>query len=101
MLFMADRAITIKESDENACTIADLEKLDEMLNAHKINHFFSIPMGDENGIAIDQNDAAILYYEEENEMTVDLIYALWAKTCRGADDKKIAKCLERIADRFA
>lgn len=100
-MFIADRTITIKSTDKHRIENGMIEKLDEMLNGYNITHFFTTPIDSTNGIANNDEDYLNLFYDEEDEMTVDLVYALWCKTIRHIEDKLICNALSEMAKRAA
>lgn len=92
-MFIADRVQKIRDREGYEIKTGMIEKLDEMLTAYGVEHFFSLPDGDGSGVAVDQDEVVYVYYEEKDRMTFALVYMLWAKTVRGADDDKIKKAM--------
>ena len=98
-MFVADRYINIKETEEYRMDEAKAEKLDEMLNQFGVVHFFSYPIESENGIAIHDDHFLSLAYDSKDELTVTLVYALWMKTVRGIEEERIIKGLTKFCER--
>lgn len=101
-MFVANRYQVIKDY-EGVESVSNemIEKLDEMLTEYGVQHFFTLPEGDENGIAINDDEIVYLYYDaDKDEMTFGLVYMLWAKTVRKVSDERLAKAMKKFADKL-
>lgn len=99
-LFIANRYQVVKNTED--CTINEgmIEKLDEMLTEYGVKHFFTLPDGDANGSAIDQDAVVNVFYDDDTDsMTFFLVYALWSKTVRKISDKRIIHGIEKYIGR--
>jgi hypothetical protein len=76
---------------------ATLDKLDEMLSAYGVKHSFALPREDD----IEKKPDAVvtLLYADADDMALSLIYALFCKVYRNADDNPLAEALARVASR--
>ena len=97
-MFIADRIQVIKQREGEAeITNEMIEKLDQMLTEYGVQHFFSLPKGDNEGIALDDDEILYIYYDRaQDEMTFNLVYMLWAKTVRNVSDERILKWIKNI-----
>ena len=95
-LFIADRTQTIKDTEKHPIKEGMIEKLDEMLTANGIQHFFTLPIDATDGIANNDDDCLNLFYDSKDETVFFLTYALWTKMYRGTDDKTIKKAMQKF-----
>lgn len=101
MVKIFDRYINIKNREEfEDCTEEMLEKLDQMLNEYGIAHAFTLAGADEIE-AINSKDGleycVTLMYEEEDELTCELVFTLWARYYRKAPDTTIKKAMYKMS----
>jgi hypothetical protein len=75
-----------------------LDKLDEMLDTYGIEHSFTLP----HGACLEKHPTAVmaLNYKGEDNMALSLVYALFSKIYRGADDYRLGKVLAQIASDY-
>nr|DAT93971.1 MAG TPA: hypothetical protein [Caudoviricetes sp.] len=100
MLKIYDAYLNIKNSEglEN-CTMEMLEKLNQMLTEYDVSHTFSLASEKEIE-AINDTGAeyfVTVMYEKKDEMTFNLVYALWLRVYRKVSTEKIRKALGRIS----
>ena len=90
-MFIADHYQNIRDTDEYPMTNELLETLDQLLNQFNVQHFFNY------GYQADINeDPDIVYsvmYEEKDQATFFLVYAIWCKQYRGLPDEKLYKAM--------
>jgi hypothetical protein len=70
-----------------------------MLNEYDVQHFFSLPINATDGIANNPDDYVTVFYESENSVTFNLVYAVWCKCVRRIDDETIYNALEKLFGR--
>lgn len=101
-MFVASRFQVIKDIEgEPEVTEEMLEKLDAMLTEYGVNHFFALPMGDEDGVAINDDEVAVVYYDGDvDRIKFNLVYVLWSKAVRQIHDERIERGIKRWADRL-
>lgn len=99
-----DRYVIIRDYDNDdipGVLDADdekLEKLDAMLNEYNISHCFTYPNFE--GSDPDPDNAVVrLIYGTEDEMTLELVYCLWAYIHRNIPREKILECFAKKAKR--
>lgn len=95
-MFIADRMIAIHDKEDSIVSYEMIEKLDQMLNEYNVPHAFTLYNADHQ----DTDVAFNLYYEEKDEMTLDLVLMLWAKLERKFNDEKISEMMRRASQRF-
>lgn len=97
-MFVADKYQVIKNREGlKDVDYAMVEVLDQMLNDNGIQHFFSLPEGDDDGIQIRDEEVTYVYYDSsKNDLEFELVYMLWAKTIREVPDDKIKEAMKRI-----
>ena len=95
-MFIADRIIAIHDKEDSIVSYEMIEKLDQMLNEYNVPHAFSLYFADHQ----DTDVAFNLYYEEKDEMTLDLVLMHWAKLERKFNDEKISEMMRRASQRF-
>lgn len=97
-MFVADKYQVIKNREGlKDVDYAMVEVLDQMLNDNGIQHFFSLPEGDDDGIQIRDEEVTYVYYDSsKNDLEFKLVYMLWAKTIREVPDEKIKEAMKRI-----
>lgn len=97
-MFVADKYQVIKNREGlKDVDYAMVEVLDQMLNNNGIQHFFSLPEGDDDGIQIRDEEVTYVYYDSsKNDLEFKLVYMLWAKTIREVPDEKIKEAMKRI-----
>lgn len=107
MTYCYDRMILIKDPDTETdyltgaldMTEALLEKLDEMLNQYNLPHAFTLPFFD--GSDPDPDNAVVrMFYREEDEMTVELVYCLFSHLHRHVPGAKIYQGFAKKAKRL-
>lgn len=100
-MFVANRYQIIKNYEDTIEVNEEMvEKLDKMLTENGVQHFFSLPAGDENGCAINDDEVVYVYYDADiDDMTFKLVYMLWAKTVRHIKDEKIVKAMKTITEK--
>lgn len=99
-MFIADRYQVIKNYEGNTIEQGMIEKLDEMLTANGIEHFFSLPEGDKDGIALRDDEVVYCYYDASKDAVAFLgIYAMWAKRVRGFSDERIKEAVKRYIEK--
>jgi len=93
-----DKLITMYDREGCEPVFATVDKLEAMLKQYGIKHAFIYPHPQ----TIKENNEATLQlcYNEEDDMTVCLIYTLFSKVHRKANDEKIAGCLIKTASRY-
>ena len=92
-MFVSDERLRVKVEEAVKDPEPMIEKLDEMLTANGVQHFFSLPIE-----ALDDDEYILdLFYDSKDRITVDLVYMLWAKTERAIADEKILEAMKRIA----
>lgn len=98
MVTIFDRYFNIKNRERfEDCTKEKLEKLSFMLKASGVDHAFCFTTEEEIK-QINDNGAeycVTLMYEEEKEVTCELVYMLWMKLYRNASDEDIKKAMGR------
>jgi hypothetical protein len=99
MTTVFDNCVVMKDKEGVAGVHETLDKLDEMLGFHGIKHSFVLPHGAD--IKKNPNSVVTLNYSTEDDMTVSLVYALFCKVYRHADDNMLAKALTRIGNRYS
>lgn len=88
-MFVADHKITLKNKEGwNDITNGMVEQLDRMLSDYGIQHFFTLPEGDEDGF-VTNDEEYYLFYNEKDSDEMFLIYALWMKRWRGISEKEL------------
>ena len=94
-----DTRLVIKDMDGFPSVNETLSKLDEMLNFYDVDHCFTLPFGTD----FDNHPTAMvtLFYNEEDDMLLSLVYALFSKVYRHCDDKSLGGSLAKIARRHA
>lgn len=100
MLKIFDRHLNIKNSDDlKDCTMDLVEKLDGMLTEYGVEHAFCLASKEEvDSInSTDSEYCVSVIYDKEDEMTFNLVYALWFRVYRKASTEKIRKALSRIS----
>ena len=97
-MFVADKIQVIKNHEGlKDVTYEMVEVLYQMLTDNGIQHFFSLPEGDDDGIQIRDEEVTYVYYDSsKNDMEFKLVYMLWAKTVREVPDDKIKEAMKRI-----
>lgn len=97
-MFVADKIQVIKNREGlKDVTYEMVEVLDQMLTDNGIQHFFSLPEGDDDGIQIRDEEVTYVYYDSsKNDLEFKLVYMLWAKTIREVPDEKIKEAMKRI-----
>lgn len=95
-MFNADRMIAIHDKEDSIVSYEMIKKLDQMLNEYNVPHAFTLYDPDNQ----DTDVAFNLYYEEKDEMTLDLVLMLWAKLERKFNDKKIFEMMRHASQRF-
>jgi hypothetical protein len=98
MVTVFDRFLVIRNREGTPGVDETLEKLDEMLNAYGVEHSFTLPH--DAVIAKHQNATVILNYSDEDNIVLSLIYALFCRVYRGAEDKELGEALVKIASRY-
>jgi len=97
-MFIADMYQNIRDTEEYELTEELIEKLDKMLTENGIEHFFSLPRNED--IDADETVSLTVAYEREKETAFFLVYALWCKVYRHADDALIQKAmLKHVAEK--
>lgn len=99
MLKIFDRYINIKNREGiEDCTMELVEKLDQMLTEYGVAHAFSLASKEEIDTINDTADeyCVTLMYEEEDEITLGIVYTLWARVYRKASDEKVRKAMSRM-----
>lgn len=92
-MLIADKMIAIHDRENDIVTYDMISVLDKLLNDHGIDHAFTLY----NSNWQDTDVAFNLIYREEDEITVELILMLWAKTERHYTDDKIKEMMRRAA----
>lgn len=101
-MFIADRIQVIKEYEGNPIESGMIEKLDEMLTANGIEHFFSLPTGDENGCALKDDEVLYCYYDaSKDEVAFLCTYILWTKQTRNFTDERIKESMKKYLEKHA
>ena len=95
-MFVSDLYLNIKNTEEYPIREGMIEKLDEMLKAQNVQHFFSLPVESTDGIADNGDHILSLHYDSRDDMIINLIYILWCKAVRNADDEKIMEAMKKI-----
>lgn len=105
MTYCFDRMILIKDADGDYLTgaldmtEALLEKLDAMLTEYNCPHAFTLPFFD--GADPDPDNAAVrMFYREEDELTVELVYCLFSHLHRHVPAEKIYQGFAKKAKRL-
>lgn len=93
-MFVADRMIAIHDRENSIVSYDMIEKLDKMLTEYGVDHAFTLYDSEHQ----DTDVAFNLIYKEEDEITVELILMLWAKTKRHYTDDKIKEMMRRAAE---
>jgi hypothetical protein len=75
-----------------------LDKLDEMLNAYGVKHSFTLPREDD--YEKYPNAVVKLQYTDADDMVLSLVYALFCKVYRNADDNMLAEALVKVASHY-
>lgn len=89
-MFVADHKVTLKNKEGwNDITNGMVEKLDRTLSDYGIQHFFTLPEGDEEGFVINDEEEYYLFYNSKDADEVFMIYALWMKRWRGISEKEL------------
>lgn len=100
-MFIATRYTVIKDYEDNHVNEEMIDKLDEMLTEYGVEHFFTLPDGDENGCAIEDDAVLNVYYDDtKDEMTFMLVALLWAKSVRKMSDERIKKAIVKRAKKI-
>ena len=86
-LFIADHYQKIRNTDEVPLRDGMVEILDTMLTDNSVQHYFSLPFDTSDDTEL------LLCYDGKDDMAFFLVYALWMKTVRRADDKHIVKAM--------
>lgn len=95
-MFIADTCLNIREDENHRIEEGMIEKLDAMLTEYGVEHFFTLPIDSTDGIANDDSHVLTVFYDKsKDEMTFDLVYALWSKVVRHADDDKLRAALAK------
>lgn len=93
-MLIADKMIAIHDKENSIVTYDMIVTLDKMLDDHGIKHAFALY-----NVEWQDNDVAYnLLYREEDEITVELILMLWAKTERHYTDDKIKEMMRRTTE---
>lgn len=93
-MLIADKMIAIHDRENSIVTYDMIVTLDKMLDDHGIKHAFALY-----NVEWQDNDVAYnLLYREEDEITVELILMLWAKTERRYTDDKIKEMMRKAAE---
>jgi len=92
-MFVSDERLRVKVEEAVKDPEPMIEKLDEMLTASGVQHFFSEPIE----VLDDEEYILDLFYDSNDRVTVDLIYLLWAKTIRNVPNEKIVEAMKRVA----
>lgn len=95
-LFVADVVKIIKDTEKYPVTIEMVETLDEMLSEYGVTHFFSYPIDSTDGIANNAEDYLAIFYDKKDNLTFNLVYALWCKTTRQVEDEILCKALRKM-----
>lgn len=90
-MFIADSYKIIHDSEEYGLDEEMVNKLDSMLTDYNVNHFFSLPK--ESDMEADETASLIVYYDSKDDVTFFLVYALWCKVYRNAEDSLIHKAM--------
>jgi hypothetical protein len=98
MATIFDRYLAIRDKEGIPGVHETLDMLDEMLTNCRIEHSFILP--NEETIKKYPNTILNLCYSDEDNMTVNLVYALYAKLYREAEDRKLAKALVKAVSRY-
>ena len=77
-MFIADRFINIREKDGFSIDDSHLVRLDEMLTEYDIKHCFCLPIAYKDG-TVEDDEIVAVEYDSNDEVTVELIIALWAR----------------------
>lgn len=97
-MFVATRSQVIRSYEGYEIEDGMIEKLDEMLTAYGVQHFFTLPLNSTDGIANDDRDVMNVLYDGDNDrMTFNLVYMLWAKTVRNISDDRLIRAMSRIS----
>lgn len=94
-MFIANHYVNLKDTEEHPMTLDLLEKLDKMLTDNNIQHFFADPHTED--LDKDPDACESVYYEDTNQMSFFLVYALWCKQYRGLSDEQIKKAMIKEA----
>lgn len=99
MVAIFDRYFNIKNKEGfEDVTEEKLEILDKMLNEYNVPHAFCLISAEEIEEIHKNPDVEYcvsLEYEEDKEITCELVYMLWMKVHRGASDEAIKKAFAK------
>jgi len=93
-----DTFIVMKDKDGVKGVYETLDNLSRTLAFYGIEHSFTLPF--KASIEKNPNSVANLCYREDDAMVVSLIYALYSKVYREANDELIAESLIKITNSF-
>jgi hypothetical protein len=98
MTTIFDRYLVMSNKDGVTEVDLTLDKLDEMLNTYGVKHSFTLP----HSVIIEKYPNAVitLNYNNEDDMLLSLVYALFLKMHRGADDNLLGKALAKEASHY-
>lgn len=101
-MFIGTRYQVIKDYEDCIVEEGMIEILDEMLTEYGVEHFFTLPDGDENGIALDDSHVVNVYYDDtKDSMTFSLVFLLWSKTVRKMRDERMEKGIVKWSAKWA